>query len=40
MESGTLTKVLHDFLTTEQGELSLSKGEYFLVTYNLSVNII
>lgn len=32
MESGTLTKVLHDFLTTKEGELSLCKGDYFLVS--------
>ncbi|XP_058802732.1 dynamin-binding protein-like [Phymastichus coffea] len=31
MEPGTLAKVLNDFLTTEDGELSLVKGQYFLV---------
>ncbi|XP_017878070.1 dynamin-binding protein-like [Ceratina calcarata] len=31
MEPGILTKVLSDFLTTVDGELSLHKGEYFLV---------
>ncbi|XP_072743544.1 rho guanine nucleotide exchange factor 38 isoform X2 [Anoplolepis gracilipes] len=31
MEPGTLARVLHDFLTTVDGELSLSKGHYFLV---------
>ncbi|KAK2582160.1 hypothetical protein KPH14_004519 [Odynerus spinipes] len=31
MESGTLAKVLHDFFTTVEGELSLCKGEYFLI---------
>ncbi|XP_012232658.2 rho guanine nucleotide exchange factor 38-like [Linepithema humile] len=31
MESGTLARVLHDFLTTVDGELSLSKGHYFLI---------
>lgn len=31
MEPGTLTKVLHDFFTTKDGELSLYKGDYFLV---------
>ncbi|KAK0082994.1 hypothetical protein PV325_009538 [Microctonus aethiopoides] len=31
MESGLLTKVIHDFLTTVDGELCLSKGEYFLI---------
>ncbi|XP_011304837.1 dynamin-binding protein-like [Fopius arisanus] len=31
MESGILTKVLNDFYTTVEGELSLSKGEYFLI---------
>ncbi|XP_029165021.1 dynamin-binding protein-like [Nylanderia fulva] len=31
MEPGTLAKVLHDFLTTVDGELSLSQGQYFLI---------
>ncbi|XP_033338470.2 rho guanine nucleotide exchange factor 38 isoform X1 [Megalopta genalis] len=31
MEPGILTKVLNDFLTTVDGELSLHKGEYFLI---------
>ncbi|KAI4493102.1 hypothetical protein M0802_009652 [Mischocyttarus mexicanus] len=31
MESGTLTRVLHDFFTTIDGELSLCKGEHFLI---------
>ena len=31
MDQGALTKVLRDFLTTVDGELSLNKGEYFLV---------
>ena len=31
MESGLLTKVFHDFFTTVDGELSLAKGDYFLV---------
>ncbi|EZA54401.1 hypothetical protein DMN91_001710 [Ooceraea biroi] len=31
MEPGTLARVLHDFLTTVDGELSLSKGNYFLI---------
>ncbi|CAK9806350.1 Dynamin-binding protein [Anthophora quadrimaculata] len=31
MEPGMLTKVLTDFLTTIDGELSLCKGDYFLV---------
>ncbi|EFN64992.1 Dynamin-binding protein [Camponotus floridanus] len=31
MEPGTLARVLHDFLTTVDGELSLSKGHYFLI---------
>lgn len=31
MEPGTLTRVLNDFLTTVDGELSLQKGEHFLV---------
>ncbi|XP_015609556.1 dynamin-binding protein [Cephus cinctus] len=31
MEPGTLTRVLHDFLTTVDGELSLLKGDYFLI---------
>ncbi|XP_034172293.2 rho guanine nucleotide exchange factor 38 [Osmia lignaria lignaria] len=31
MEPGTLAKVLSDFFTTVDGELSLNKGEYFLV---------
>ncbi|XP_046745325.1 dynamin-binding protein-like [Diprion similis] len=31
MEPGTLTKVLQDFLTTVDGELSLLKGDYLLV---------
>ncbi|XP_054005474.1 dynamin-binding protein-like isoform X1 [Hylaeus anthracinus] len=31
MEPGQLTKVLSDFLTTVDGELSLQKGEYFVV---------
>ncbi|XP_029035776.2 dynamin-binding protein-like [Osmia bicornis bicornis] len=31
MEPGTLAKVLSDFFTTIDGELSLNKGEYFLV---------
>lgn len=31
MEPGILTKVLSDFLTTVDGELSLHKGEHFLV---------
>ncbi|KMQ96659.1 dynamin-binding protein [Lasius niger] len=31
MEPGILARVLHDFLTTVDGELSLSKGHYFLV---------
>ncbi|CAL7945881.1 unnamed protein product [Xylocopa violacea] len=31
MEPGILTKVLSDFLTTADGELSLYKGEYFLI---------
>ncbi|XP_066582917.1 rho guanine nucleotide exchange factor 38-like [Prorops nasuta] len=31
MDPGTLTKVLHDFLTTVDCELSLGKGEYFLI---------
>ncbi|XP_046826765.1 dynamin-binding protein-like isoform X1 [Vespa crabro] len=31
MESGSLTKVLHDFFTTIDGELSLYKGEHFLI---------
>lgn len=31
MEPGTLTKVLNDFFTTKDGELSLNKGDYFLV---------
>ncbi|KAJ8679503.1 hypothetical protein QAD02_015290 [Eretmocerus hayati] len=31
MESGTLAKVLNDFFTTVDGELSLNKGEFFLV---------
>ncbi|KZC04124.1 PREDICTED: dynamin-binding protein-like [Dufourea novaeangliae] len=31
MEPGILTKVLSDFFTTVNGELSLQKGEYFLV---------
>ncbi|XP_015111291.1 dynamin-binding protein [Diachasma alloeum] len=31
MEPGTLTKVLNDFYTTVEGELSLSKGEFFLI---------
>ncbi|KAF7394043.1 hypothetical protein HZH68_010862 [Vespula germanica] len=31
MESGSLTKVLHDFFTTIDGELSLCKGEHFLI---------
>lgn len=33
MEPGILTKVLSDFLTTIDGELSLNKGEYFLVIF-------
>ncbi|XP_028044584.1 dynamin-binding protein [Monomorium pharaonis] len=31
MEPGTLARVLHDFLTTVDEELSLPKGNYFLV---------
>ncbi|XP_077258973.1 rho guanine nucleotide exchange factor 38 [Temnothorax americanus] len=31
MEPGTLARVLHDFLTTVDGELSLPKGHYFLI---------
>lgn len=31
MEPGLLTKVFNDFFTTVDGELSLSKGDYFLV---------
>ncbi|XP_043256259.1 dynamin-binding protein-like isoform X1 [Colletes gigas] len=31
MEPGILTKVLSDFFTTVDGELSLQKGEYFVV---------
>ena len=31
MESGVLAKVLNDFFTTEEGELSLNKGDFFLV---------
>ncbi|EFN85007.1 Dynamin-binding protein [Harpegnathos saltator] len=31
MESGTLARILHDFFTTVDGELSLSKGHYFLI---------
>lgn len=31
MEAGLLTKVINDFLTIVDGELSLSKGDYFLV---------
>ncbi|XP_063995287.1 dynamin-binding protein-like [Diachasmimorpha longicaudata] len=31
MEAGTLAKVLNDFYTTVEGELSLSKGEFFLI---------
>lgn len=31
MESGLLTKVINDFFTTVDGELSLAKGEFFLV---------
>lgn len=31
MERGTLTRVSKDFFTTIDGELSLSKGDYFLV---------
>ncbi|XP_014482801.1 PREDICTED: dynamin-binding protein-like [Dinoponera quadriceps] len=31
MEPGTLARVLHDFFTTVDGELSLSKGHYFLI---------
>ena len=31
MEPGILTRVLSDFLTTVDGELSLQKGEHFLV---------
>ncbi|KAI4488097.1 hypothetical protein M0804_004945 [Polistes exclamans] len=31
MESGSLTRVLHDFFTTIDGELSLYKGEHFLI---------
>ncbi|XP_011872421.1 PREDICTED: dynamin-binding protein-like [Vollenhovia emeryi] len=31
MEPGTLARVLHDFLTTVDGELSLPRGHYFLV---------
>ncbi|KAG8040507.1 hypothetical protein G9C98_002503 [Cotesia typhae] len=34
MEAGLLTKVINDFLTIVDGELSLSKGDYFLV-YNV-----
>jgi len=34
MEPGTLARVLHDFFTTVDGELSLSKGHYFLVLAN------
>lgn len=33
MDPGTLTKVLRDFFTTVDGELSLNKGEYFLVIF-------
>ncbi|OXU22019.1 hypothetical protein TSAR_006757 [Trichomalopsis sarcophagae] len=31
MESGTLARVLRDFLTTTDGEISLHKGDFFLV---------
>lgn len=31
MESGTLTRVMHDFMTTVEEELSLCKGDYFLI---------
>ncbi|XP_008543725.1 dynamin-binding protein [Microplitis demolitor] len=34
MEAGLLTKVINDFLTIVDGELSLSKGDYFLI-YNV-----
>ena len=36
MEPGVLTKVLHDFLTTVDGELSLEKDEHFLVILLIS----
>ncbi|CAB0039296.1 unnamed protein product [Trichogramma brassicae] len=32
MEPGTFTVVLRDFITVQEGELSLNKGEYFLAT--------
>lgn len=35
MEPGTLTKVLNDFFTTKDGELSLNKGDYFLIFNNV-----
>ncbi|XP_014226266.1 dynamin-binding protein-like isoform X1 [Trichogramma pretiosum] len=31
MEPGTFTVVLRDFITVQEGELSLNKGEYFLI---------
>ncbi|XP_012277640.1 dynamin-binding protein [Orussus abietinus] len=31
MEAGVLTRVLHDFFTTMDGELSLARGDYFLI---------
>ncbi|XP_034936280.1 dynamin-binding protein-like isoform X2 [Chelonus insularis] len=31
MERGTLTKVINDFFTVVDGELSLSKGDFFLI---------
>lgn len=35
MEPGVLTKVINDFLTTAEGELCLTKGNYFQVKTNL-----